>query len=79
MMPNQKRPDDIDTARKAPGADQADQDDKTRETRETRQNDPAPTEGNRFTKERQDRDRSSYESQNQGTGPMNVGDQSRTR
>lgn len=72
-MPNQKRPDDIDTARKAPGADQNDK------TRDTRQNDPEPNEGNRFTKERQDRDRSSYEGQNQGTGPSNVGDQSRTR
>jgi hypothetical protein len=36
-------------------------------------------EGSRFDRERQDRDRGAYENQNQGHGPSNVGDQSRTR
>ncbi len=72
-MPNQKRPDDFDAARKAPGTE------RERDTRDVRPNDPEPREGDRFDKERQDRDRSSYEGQNQGQGPNNVGDQSRTR
>ena len=33
----------------------------------------------RFDKKRQDRDRSVTEQANQGQGPLNVGDQSRTR
>jgi hypothetical protein len=40
---------------------------------------PDDEEPNRFERERVNRDRSVPEQANQGQGPMNVGDQSRTR
>lgn len=71
-MPNQKRRDDA-TARKTPDTDPIDED------RGAAQPDREPVDGGRFDKERKDRSRSTVESQNQGQGPLNVGDQSRTR
>jgi nucleoid-associated protein YgaU len=71
-MPNQKRQDE-DAARKTPDTDPVD------ESRDAGQPDREPAEGQRFDKERKDRDRSAVESHNQGQGPLNVGDQSRTR
>ena len=69
----QKQPDNFTNAGKAPGGDRA------RKTGETHSWDQEPAQESRFDKERQDRDRSAFEGQNQGQGPSNVGDQSRTR
>lgn len=68
-MTEQKRHDDQQHPRKSP-----------RDTGTSQQagHEPEPLD-DRFEKERQDRDRSAVESQNQGQGPLNVGDQSRTR
>jgi hypothetical protein len=46
---------------------------------EGRRERPDDEEKNRFDRERVDRDRSVAEQANQGQGPLNVGDQSRTR
>ena len=70
---NQRQQHDMDRTRKSPGID------KDGNSRKATEREREPVEGNRFDKERQDRDRSTYESQNQGQGPNNVGDQSRTR
>lgn len=69
---NQRQQDDFQDSGTSP------KDSPDRKLRDASTSDPEP-EGSRFDKERQDRDRSVYESQNQGQGPSNVGDQSRTR
>ena len=71
-MTDQKRQEDMNRGHKTP----ANQD---RNRKNTAQNDPEPAEGDRFDQHRVNRDRSAHESQNQGQGPQNVGDQSRTR
>ena len=69
----QKRPDEFDKPRNAPGSDQ------DVKPRDTGSRDREPAEGSRFDKDRRDMDRSTFESQNQGHRPNNVGDHSRTR
>jgi hypothetical protein len=71
----QKRPEEFDNMRKAPAREQNRHTPAGPHDREARE----AADGNRFDKERQDRDRGTFESQNQGHGPHNVGDQSRTR
>ncbi len=71
-MTDQKRHEDMERGHKSPG-------NQDRERQNTAQNDPEPKENERFDKDRVNRDRSAFESQNQGQGPNNVGDQSRTR
>jgi len=71
-MTDQKRQKDMNRGQKNPG-------NQDRDRRNTAQNDPEPAEGERFDQDRVNRDRSAYESQNQGQGPQNVGNQSRTR
>ena len=71
-MTDRKRQEDVNREQKsAPGHDRA--------RKNPAQNDREPGEGERFDQDRVNRDRSTYESQNQGQGPQNVGDQSRTR
>jgi hypothetical protein len=71
-MTDQKRHEDMNRGHKNPG-------NQDRDRRNTAQNNPEPEEGERFSKDRVNRDRSAFESQNQGQGPQHVGDQSRTR
>lgn len=71
-MTDRKRQDDMNREQKNAGS-------QDRARKNTAQNDREPGEGQRFDQDRVNRDRSAYESQNQGQGPQNVGDQSRTR
>jgi hypothetical protein len=72
---SRKRPEEVETARKSQERDKRRTDAAGPREREEREE----AEGNRFSRERQDRDRGAFEGQNQGHGPSNVGDQSRTR
>ena len=71
-MTDRKRQEDTNREQKNAGSED-------RARKNTEQNDREPGEGQRFDQDRVNRDRSAYESQNQGQGPQNVGDQSRTR